>query len=453
MSRPAAPVTPQDAREKARAVLQRHHRGWTLEGADQPIWRLPLHPPTEKQALASGAAARDQVDAWRRTTLPEGMQVQWEMRSWPSLGPQTLPTRLIADTPQALAAWVGGSVAEEQSRFARRVARLRELAADLARRRESEADGGVGAEAGGVVGAEAGGGRTGAGAGSTGAGAGSAGAGSTGAGPDSAGAGAGSAGALRAAIRAHAQRLTDLPEATFTQVIEALVWLHAHPVSGLRPRQLPIRGVDSKWFGTHQALLEALMSALRPEAPHLGVVRGESIARLHILDPALRPGGVRDLQLPMTQASPLYPRCGAPRRVLIVENRETLLCLPDAPGVVAIGGTGFDPTMAAALPWLRDVPITYWGDLDSHGLAILHRFRNHLPQITSVLMDAATLDAFADLTVPEPAPSRADLPLLTSSEREALAALRRGGDLRLEQERIPWDHALAALAPVLGARC
>lgn len=134
-----------------------------------------------------------------------------------------------------------------------------------------------------------------------------------------------------------------------------------------------------------------------------------------------------------------------------MENLETLLCLPDAEGTVAVWGSGFDVT-SASLPWLRGASILYWGDLDSQGFAVLHRYRSHLPQIRTVMMDEATLEAHSDLWVPEPTPFRGAPESLTPAELRTLQRLRDEGDVRLEQERIGWDYALERLGVHLPLR-
>lgn len=62
-------------------------------------------------------------------------------------------------------------------------------------------------------------------------------------------------------------------------------------------------------------------------------------------------------------------------------------------------------------PWLSGAEIVYWGDIDTHGFAILDRLRAWLPATRSVLMDRDTL--------------------LTHRERW-------GTEDRPEQERIDW---------------
>lgn len=139
---------------------------------------------------------------------------------------------------------------------------------------------------------------------------------------------------------------------------------------------------------------------------------------------------------------------GGPPQPVVVENLTTFLALPDLPETVALFGRGFAVDAVAALPWALRAHIAYWGDLDSHGFAILDRLRHHAPHAVSVLMDTETLDAWREYAVPDPSPTRAAPSRLTPDELDALEALTTGGDLRLEQERIPWDWALPRLHAV-----
>ncbi len=91
----------------------------------------------------------------------------------------------------------------------------------------------------------------------------------------------------------------------------------------------------------------------------------------------------------------------------------------------------------------------YWGDLDSHGFAILNRARAAGLDMESLLMDAATLDMHRDLWVREPQPFVGELARLSADESAAFAMLAAEGYPRLEQERIPWAYALDALRVAL----
>jgi hypothetical protein len=90
------------------------------------------------------------------------------------------------------------------------------------------------------------------------------------------------------------------------------------------------------------------------------------------------------------------------------------------------------------------VPVYYWGDIDTHGFAILSRLRAYLPQVRSLLMDEPTLLAFRPLWGRDEKQHAApELAQLTVEEQSLYAALREGAykQVRLEQERVAWDFA------------
>jgi len=131
--------------------------------------------------------------------------------------------------------------------------------------------------------------------------------------------------------------------------------------------------------------------------------------------------------------------------VLILETKEGLYALPAMAGVVAVHGSGYAAHELASVPWIAGADCLYWGDLDTHGFAILDRLRSHLPEVRSLLMDRGTASDWGELAVPEPRQSSAEqLPRLTADEQRALDFVR-DRHLRLEQERIPWPAVLAAL--------
>ena len=94
--------------------------------------------------------------------------------------------------------------------------------------------------------------------------------------------------------------------------------------------------------------------------------------------------------------------------------------------------------------------ITYWGDLDAAGFAILNAVRAHFPHTTSLLMDTATVTEFQHLAVPDPGDGSATLTHLTTEEQRAYRLLFTQGRLRIEQERIPSAYASAAIQQELG---
>ena len=91
----------------------------------------------------------------------------------------------------------------------------------------------------------------------------------------------------------------------------------------------------------------------------------------------------------------------------------------------------------------------YWGDIDTHGFAILDRLRAWLPQTRSVMMDRETLLAHRDRWVSEERPASSSLTRLTRAEQDLFADLvtdALGERIRLEQERVDWRWAETSLA-------
>jgi len=119
-----------------------------------------------------------------------------------------------------------------------------------------------------------------------------------------------------------------------------------------------------------------------------------------------------------------------------------------ADGLIVFGaGYGFE-TLAQA-PWLLRCRMHYWGDIDTHGFAILDQLRAHFAHVDSFLMDRETLFAFETQWGEEDKQTLRDLPRLKPSERALYDDLRDNRlrrNLRLEQERIGFGWVESALA-------
>ncbi|MCX6981512.1 MAG: DUF2220 domain-containing protein [Verrucomicrobia bacterium] len=174
----------------------------------------------------------------------------------------------------------------------------------------------------------------------------------------------------------------------------------------------------------------------------------EPLIRLRFLDPTFQAESgfpVADFALP-APAFRTLPITGA--NVVVTENRRNFLALPPiGKGVAVFGGGNAIPLLAGAR-WLSESQLHYWGDIDRHGFAILGQMRVIFPNMQSLLMNLATLNAWKSLAVPDPSrPPTQDPSRLTLSEREALEQINASG-LRLEQERIPFQAVCTALKEV-----
>ncbi|MBD3940255.1 hypothetical protein IF188_00895 [Microbacterium sp. NEAU-LLC] len=233
------------------------------------------------------------------------------------------------------------------------------------------------------------------------------------------------------------------------RMLSAFRWLDAHRGSGLYLRQITARSVDTKFVERHRKPL-AEMLGVSSAAPRfvrdLGLAAKPQTVRLRF-DPAVFgfPSVLSEASFRVDELRTLRVR---PSRALVVENEITYLSVPVPPGGVVLWGKGYDADQPASLEWLADVPVSYWGDLDTHGFGILNRVKAWLPQVESVLMDRETLLAHRERWVVEGTPTNAALSRLDAGDQavyDDLVTDRFGPSVRLEQERIDWSWALARL--------
>ncbi len=250
-------------------------------------------------------------------------------------------------------------------------------------------------------------------------------------------------------------------EAGWQRILMILAWFRAHPRPGMYLRQLDIGGVDTKFIENNRALLIELLDQVLPvEAidtaasgarqfeSRYGLLNKPVQIRFRILDARHFIAGLSDLAVPVAQFAELRP---AVRRVVITENQVNGLAFPDLESSIVVFGGGYGIERLADVAWLREKEVVYWGDIDTHGFAILDRLRASLPQARSILMDVQTLDAHRDLWGHEEKDKRfiGQLTRLTDDERRLFEALRDddfGERIRMEQERLGFAWVSAATA-------
>lgn len=213
---------------------------------------------------------------------------------------------------------------------------------------------------------------------------------------------------------------------------------------------IPVLGISTKFFERHLSLLCKLLS-IELERP----IRKETLySEWNIFLPQFLvrvkhaqnflPGVPPGLALGL----PLECLTQKPNALILIENLQSGLALKEQPKEIPIMmGLGLGVIRLEKVPWIKGVPIIYFGDLDAHGLYILSLFRQIAPQTKSVLMDLETFLHYEKFAVPDPtnAPAATAPVGLTVLEAELYDFLVKH-KLRLEQERIPIgvvEHALA----------
>lgn len=250
--------------------------------------------------------------------------------------------------------------------------------------------------------------------------------------------------------------VTDWP-----QILSMVAWLNAHPRPAMYLRQIDLPGIHTKWIEGHRAVLAELFDLVLPlsavDAAHTGVtgfcrrygfLDKPPRVRFRLLDPHIRlldANGDPDITLTQDAFSSLDLPVS---RVFITENEINFLVFPEMPEAMVIFGAGYGFENLASAAWLGQKPVWYWGDIDTHGFAILNQLRKNFPHAMSFLMDEETLLSHQNLWSVETKPETGELTRLTDGERLLYDALRNNHwreGVRLEQERIGFDFLKAAL--------
>ena len=254
--------------------------------------------------------------------------------------------------------------------------------------------------------------------------------------------------------------LDALAEAdVWARLMDVAIWVRDHPRPGIYTRQVDVPGVHTKLIEQHQRTLTAMLDILLPaeaidnEVGNAYFVRRYGfrtrprLVRFRSLDRRLGLTST-DVDHHYTLTAADFGRIDPPSRVFMTENEINFLSFPDAADAMVVFGAGSGLEHLSDVPWLAGVPVHYWGDIDTHGLAILDQLRAVVPHATSLMMDGQTLVAHRDYWGVEDKPTRRDLHRLTDAELALYNDLRDNRlqpNLRLEQERVRFGWVQAAV--------
>jgi len=387
---------PDDIREQLKRKFQSKYREWLKAAVScdaETAWSLEiiLGIPKEQDALRQPDGVRTWISAWKN--WQGSGSLVWSERRWRSLGTQSVPEKLILQSSYDAALWIG-----EEARWSCAVDRFKSLVQLWP--------------------------------------------------------------ALIDVLPKYINILSDYNASDFKRLCDVLLWICSNLNSNLYIRQIPVSGIGSKWLESRKNLVCDLVAAIQGEPSAVrdfyircGLKLLPQLIRMRVLDKCLRNhlGGLGDISAPLDEVieldiSPVY--------VFIVENIQTGLAFEDLAGSIVIMGLGYSVDVLGKIPWLRKAKCMYWGDIDTHGLAILNRGRTYLPDLESVLMDETTLLNHQDLWAEETAQYvSTELPLLTGAEHKLFLSLKNnvwGSKVRLEQERICWDDAWNVIQKTVG---
>jgi hypothetical protein len=255
------------------------------------------------------------------------------------------------------------------------------------------------------------------------------------------------------------------------QLLQIVSWLQTHPRPGIYLRQIDITGIHSKFIEQHRGVLAELLELSLPaDAIDAGIpsastasqfalrygfrdkplrIRFRMLDAAHAWPPGHQECDLQDITLDAASFSQLGAAMEGIKRIFITENEINFLAFPSMQDSLVIFGAGYGFDTLAKASWLASRRIYYWGDIDTHGFAILHQLRSHFGHVLSLLMDRDTLFAHQALWGEEAQPTQRDLGQLSTAESALYDDLRDnriGHNLRLEQELISYHWLTSALA-------
>lgn len=239
------------------------------------------------------------------------------------------------------------------------------------------------------------------------------------------------------------------------QLIAAYEWLDGHRHSQRYLREISAPGVDTKFAERHRPDLAGMLGVSTTPSgflDELGLRSKPGLVRLRAAPSLGLPAPLTELAARCEELAQLDLQ---PRVAVIIENEISYLSAKVPEHGVVIWGKGFEVDSVGRLPWLAGADVVYWGDIDTHGFAILDRLRAWLPGARSVLMDRETLMVHRDRWVTENRSATSVLTRLTSDEHSLyreLVEAALGDRVRLEQERIDWGWAEKRLCDATHAQ-
>lgn len=251
---------------------------------------------------------------------------------------------------------------------------------------------------------------------------------------------------IAAWMAANPMKVLALAEA-WPPIMATVRWIEEQARPGMYLRQIDVPGVDTKFVERHRGVLAALLDAhldpirINDDRPRsdfegrYGFRKKPERVRFRFLD-EVRLAGFTELTV---RAAELTARLAGVTTVYVIENEVSYLAFPSVAGGIAIFGGGYSVGLLESIPWLAETDLIYWGDIDTHGLAILDRLRSRFPHARSMLMDRETLLAHRAHWSQEPSQTTSPLPHLTPTEVQLwheLCSHTHGYSLRLEQERV-----------------
>ena len=216
-------------------------------------------------------------------------------------------------------------------------------------------------------------------------------------------------------------------------LLKVVTWMSQHPRPLIYLRQINIPGVHTKLIERNRGVLTELLDIVMPQGTidtttkgiggfcrRYGFLDKPLRVRFRTLDPKLKllpSGSDQDITVSATSFAGLDLPVS---KIFITENEINFLSFPNVADSIVIFGAGYGFENLAAASWLKKNKIYYWGDIDTHGFAILNQLRAIFPHTISFLMDQNILLKHRSLWGIEAQPETGNLDRLSTERKHSL---------------------------------
>lgn len=185
------------------------------------------------------------------------------------------------------------------------------------------------------------------------------------------------------------------------KLLDFVLWRQKQASPSIYLRQVSLPRIDSKFIEQYRSVLAPLLdlslstdqidnelSGIKHFEQRYGFRSKPDRIRFRLLDSklALLPGADNDISVSAADFRALYQQPAFSRhinRVFVTENEINFLAFPQQKNSLLIFGAGYGFEALAQADWLSRVEINYWGDIDTHGFAILNQLRCKFPDVQS----------------------------------------------------------------------
>lgn len=242
--------------------------------------------------------------------------------------------------------------------------------------------------------------------------------------------------------------ISNLSDTDFECLIGVSKWILQHKNSEpVLIRQLPVRGVDTRWFEINRPLLldflqeELNLDPVRKDLRQFSLMPPPPMLTVVLLDHVLKnkSGGLSIIASTTEDLGLLQIK---PHKVIFIDDLDTAISLHNTPGAVAVVLDRRYIAEYAKIGWIAGAGKTqYLGNIDTQSFAILHNLRVFFPAIQNLTLNDQIFNLYKDIwTFDDDKPLEYLPDNLTADEARMCLAMQEGyyGEgARMDLQRIP----------------